>query len=475
MRDELNEEKRKCREMERTHATVMAAREKEHAALLRATQAKHDSRKVSLRYAQRMKDQAMDKLEVEQRRAEAAEQNAVRSHWEAQQLQADKTAKALAPKHVGSSGYGQKSDKALSDAAAAAATSPFARSAGSVPYSGSDWQDLGSSRIAIVRDPQRHLVSPPRARSASPASRLHPSPNYTPTRESEAKLDDRERAEKRALQMLPQGREPYPNHTDTMRMYGDSGAREGLFDRTSTSPRVSIPRAATALKEQLSKNLSKMGEVFRTWDRSGSGRIERVEFRLAVKALGIEASDPACDAVFREFDANGDGAVDYHEYMLGMIKEAVHRSSSQMQGIFAKMDSNEDGTISREEFRRGLQEFGMDASPADMDAVFDEIDVNGSGRIVYGELHALLPRSPKIVPAPSTPVWHTSGMPVGASPSGKALMTLPPSQWTSCDPINRSSTQSRDRRRGHAVAIHLERMEESRRQSPNERPTAGMR
>ena len=162
-----------------------------------------------------------------------------------------------------------------------------------------------------------------------------------------------------------------------------------------------------------------------------------------------------------------------------MLYDAAQTSSWRLQEIFAKLDSNNEGAISRADFRHGLQEFGFDASPADLDAAFDDIS-DGEGRIQYRNVLSLLRQRSKIIPGAvqDSPTILPNGKPIepmGASPIGKPLMTLPPSQRTCCDPFNKSSTQSRDRRRGHAVAIHFERMDESRMQSPNDRPTAGMR
>ena len=457
MRDEKNEALRKLHETERLHTRLLAARDKEHAAAIRETQAKHDSRKVSLRYAQRMKDQATDKLFHERRRADVAEQEAVLSHWEVQKLAAEKTAKALAPRHSGPGGnYGQETRKATSAAAVAAeaaaaeaAAAPFARSAGS----GADWYDMSSNRSNV--SPSRRSVTPSSCGSARLAPR---SPTRSPTR-VEMELD---RATQRSIDMLPHGRPSYLSGTDTRAMYED-GSETGLFDRTSTSPRASIPQEVGILKDKLAGSLAKMGDVFRMWDRNGSGRIERVEFRLAVKSLGIDASDQVCDTVFREFDANGSGAVDYREYVIAMLRDALHRFSWRVLDIFAKMDKNNDGTISRAEFRRGLQEFGFDASPTDLDAIFDDIDLDGSGRVEYGELHARLRQGQKISSISSASGGQQQSVPrdrsLGTMPSGRPISSLvPPSQFTSADPFNSSSTQSRDRRRGHAVANHLERM-----------------
>ena len=352
VQDQLAEEKRKLREKDREIERLMAAQEKVHNAQLREAAAKHDARKVTLKNANRLKDAAMDKLHAERVRADAAEYEAVLSHKEAQRLAAERAVKAIAPKGPIVAGIIKSPSRAFVDAnKPQPAASPI------------DFEDLADHR------PNRSL---------SPTPRAHTPPPPAPT----ILEDELGRATRRAVESIPKNgdRPQYSTGTDTKVL--NIGGNGGLFDRTSAggaSPHGtgSTAKAATALKEQLASSLARMGDLFRTWDRKGTGTIDRVEFRLAVKALGLDASEPVCDSVFREFDTDGSGSVDYKEYVFKMLRDAIRRMSGRLMDVFQRMDSNRDGTISRAEFRKGLQEFGFDASPSDLDAVFDDIDSNG--------------------------------------------------------------------------------------------------
>jgi len=182
-----------------------------------------------------------------------------------------------------------------------------------------------------------------------------------------------------------------------------------------------------------------------------------MEFRLAVKALGANASDQVCDAVFREFDANGSGSVDYREYVLMLLRDMLQRSTRHLVETFRQWDTNDDGSVSRAEFRRGILAAGFDASPTDIDAIFDDIDLDSSGRIDYQEIHARL-RQGTSFGASASP-GDGLRTPRG-SPSAQPLSTR--SRWTSADHFTGSSPNARDRRQGRAVSAHLERMAASR-------------
>ena len=174
---------------------------------------------------------------------------------------------------------------------------------------------------------------------------------------------------------------------------------EGLFDRTSASSdsqrRTSnrtVALEVKTLKDQLAKSLAQVGDLFRTWDRDGSGRVDKAEFRRTVEALGIVASEDACDTIFDEFDVDRSGTIDYSEYALNMLRDALQRSAWPAHHVFQSLDTNDCGTISRAEFQSGLRVVGFNASFEDMDAIFDEVDINRSGRLEYRELQARLRR-----------------------------------------------------------------------------------
>ena len=120
--------------------------------------------------------------------------------------------------------------------------------------------------------------------------------------------------------------------------------------------------------------------------------MDKAEFRRAVEALGIVASEDACDTIFDEFDVDRSGTIDYSEYALNMLRDALQRSAWPAHHVFQSLDTNDCGTISRAEFQSGLRVVGFNASFEDMDAIFDEVDINRSGRLEYRELQARLRR-----------------------------------------------------------------------------------
>ena len=64
---------------------------------------------------------------------------------------------------------------------------------------------------------------------------------------------------------------------------------------------------AGALREWLKKNAGKVMGMFQQWDFDGNGTVDKMEFRKAMKALGLNAPVGHVDGLFHEFDADGGG------------------------------------------------------------------------------------------------------------------------------------------------------------------------
>jgi hypothetical protein len=58
-----------------------------------------------------------------------------------------------------------------------------------------------------------------------------------------------------------------------------------------------------SLREALKRSTSKIIAIFHAWDADGSGYVDQLEFRKAIKAIGYaDVGDKHIDHVFREFD-----------------------------------------------------------------------------------------------------------------------------------------------------------------------------
>lgn len=70
---------------------------------------------------------------------------------------------------------------------------------------------------------------------------------------------------------------------------------------------------AAELASALDRNMARVRDLFSEWDKSSDGKVDKKEFRIALKVLGVNASKEAADALFLSFDKDGSGEVDYKE------------------------------------------------------------------------------------------------------------------------------------------------------------------
>ena len=69
-----------------------------------------------------------------------------------------------------------------------------------------------------------------------------------------------------------------------------------------------------SLRDSLARSITRVMEIFHAWDDDGSGSIDAMEFRKAVRALGFgDVRDVDIDHIFREFDEDGSGSEDARE------------------------------------------------------------------------------------------------------------------------------------------------------------------
>jgi len=94
-------------------------------------------------------------------------------------------------------------------------------------------------------------------------------------------------------------------------------------------------KAKAQLKDRMVQRLSTAADLFRQWDSDGNGLIDKAEFRKAVAALGIEASDEACDLAFDDYDHDGSGEMSYTEYVRYSLRDALKRSAARVMDCFA--------------------------------------------------------------------------------------------------------------------------------------------
>lgn len=202
---------------------------------------------------------------------------------------------------------------------------------------------------------------------------------------------------------------------------------------------------AEQLRDMLLKNLTRVIDLFRAWDEDMSGTIEKREFCVAMRCMGVKAPKKIIDELFDDFDRDGSGSVDYHElnkklrrtieineklrvgaageieleaknrFSLGRSKDhletnsktlhglvldpkadlteqliaAIHESKARVLHLFQEWDTNGDGAISKRELFMALQHLGLannELAHRAVESLFSLLDKDGGGTIDFREL-----------------------------------------------------------------------------------------
>ena len=158
------------------------------------------------------------------------------------------------------------------------------------------------------------------------------------------------------------------------------------------------------LHEQMRIKLSQQGkhprDMFKGWDESGDGSLDKEELGELMSALGgMDLSAPELDKLFASFDVDASGTITFKELTTKLRKEvpieqlmnalAEPEANGTLAKLFkSKWDANGDGLLDIDEFREVLKELGVNLPDGDttLRDLFGMLDEDGSGSISIREL-----------------------------------------------------------------------------------------
>ena len=113
---------------------------------------------------------------------------------------------------------------------------------------------------------------------------------------------------------LPQWREGYGNDPKRIPAWWVNRKVEVAKPLELTpEQKASVAGVIGQIKMKLAQNLNRMIDTFREFDEDQSGKIDKREFQLALRKLGIVAHKSAFDNTFDTFDDDRSGTLEYHE------------------------------------------------------------------------------------------------------------------------------------------------------------------
>eukprot|EP00900_Chrysochromulina_parva_P020539 jgi/Chrpa1/3118/Chrysochromulina_OHIO_Genome00015335-RA len=106
--------------------------------------------------------------------------------------------------------------------------------------------------------------------------------------------------------------------------------------------KASVAGIIGQLKMVFAKNLSRISDTFREFDKDQSGKIDKREFRLALQKLGVVAHKSDYDLTFDSLDNDRSGTIEYeelNEHLRRRVGDPSHRSAIDVGGAVAGTSS----------------------------------------------------------------------------------------------------------------------------------------
>jgi len=149
--------------------------------------------------------------------------------------------------------------------------------------------------------------------------------------------------------------------------------------------------------------------LFRQFDADGNGTIDKNEWRLLARCVGMNMKDEDLDRVFMVVDTDANGTIEYDEFErwfcgdlddgdsklkrlitgLGETLRVLPASNlDEVLAIFNDFDADKSGTIDLDEFRELTCALGFRRSPEKTEELFKAIDIDGNGTLDFQEFLA---------------------------------------------------------------------------------------
>ena len=160
---------------------------------------------------------------------------------------------------------------------------------------------------------------------------------------------------------------------------------------TATQRPTPPPPAAPAAEAGPSAPPS-VGAVFRSFDKSGSGTLGRVEVVEALGVLGIPPQllrTPAASAVFAQHAKDPMSLPDFRPLVKALRNLPPAPAAAPSVGqVFRSYDKDGSGDLDVAEVKLALAELGLPAETAEAAAILAKYDEDGSGRLSLKEYAA---------------------------------------------------------------------------------------
>eukprot|EP01017_Pseudomicrothorax_dubius_P046382 TRINITY_DN8164_c0_g1_i2.p1 TRINITY_DN8164_c0_g1~~TRINITY_DN8164_c0_g1_i2.p1 ORF type:complete len:194 (-),score=74.01 TRINITY_DN8164_c0_g1_i2:152-733(-) len=113
-----------------------------------------------------------------------------------------------------------------------------------------------------------------------------------------------------------------------------------------------LQKVKAAVEARGAKTIRSLGKVFRAMDSfDGNRKVDRSEFAVALREIGVSIAKADEDALFALLDVNRDGTIDFEEFLVGIRGRPNQRRMAIIDKAFLKFDKDCSGVINAKDLR----------------------------------------------------------------------------------------------------------------------------
>lgn len=146
--------------------------------------------------------------------------------------------------------------------------------------------------------------------------------------------------------------------------------------------------AQVALSKLSEEELRDIEQVFKLFDTSGDGKIDRGELFVAMRSLGQDVAEKDIENLMAQVDYDNSGSISLVEFQQVMGAAKVNQDvEEQLRVAFQRFDVDGDGYISEADLMRAMSDLGQPLTHQDCDIVLNDskFDINSDGRMSFPE------------------------------------------------------------------------------------------
>lgn len=124
--------------------------------------------------------------------------------------------------------------------------------------------------------------------------------------------------------------------------------------------------------------------AFYLFDKDGSGSIDVIELKDAMKALGIFMTKTEATEIMERIDKDGSGQLELDEF-IALMSEIIYKRNAlmEMKKVFRFYDNDDDGTISKENIWQAADQLDLEheLNESNVSMMIEMADLSNKGEV----------------------------------------------------------------------------------------------